>query len=106
MKIEITDKEIIVTWFGDTKVCVSDEVSEMIRNAPDCAFDMNRKRIIINLWYSSAFKRVEQPTPKPQRKTSTLDVLEGCARQFGSFVTDFEEDDDFYLGCDPYLPLY
>lgn len=107
MKIEITDKEIKVTWLGETRVCVFHELAERIRNAPVSPFDNARKRIIINFWDSGFFKRVDVQKPKQQRKVSTLDVLEGCARQVSKFSDyDFGEDIDDLLGADPYLPLY
>lgn len=108
MKIEVTDKEVRITWQGVTRICNCEELVEQFKEAKPREYDLNRKMLAVKFWDSSLFKTISKPEPKPQRRLSTLDILEACVRETNYRPHDpyIEEQIDDLLGADPYTPLY
>ena len=87
MKIEITDKEIRVTWLGETRVCNNEDIMTVVRNAPD---DVTRKKIILTFWDTFTFTG--------DSEESTTEAVIGVLRNVGrSSERGFDECLDDYL---------
>lgn len=87
MKIEITDKEIQVTWLGETRVCNNEDIITVVRNAPD---DVTRKKIILTFWDTFTFTG--------DSEESTTEAVMGVLRNVGrSSEQGFDECLDDYL---------
>lgn len=87
MKIEITDKEIRVTWLGETRVCNNEDIITVVRNAPD---DATRKKIILTFWNTFTFTG--------DSEESTTEAVVGVLRNVGrSSERGFDECLDDYL---------
>ena len=87
MKIEITDKEIRVTWLGETRVCNNEDIITVVRNAPD---DVTREKIILTFWDTFTFTG--------DSEESTTETVMGVLRNVGrSSERGFDECLDDYL---------
>lgn len=105
MEVIVSDKEVKIKIFGETLVSDYEYIVSMFKEAKD---DRERRQMAINHCGGSYFKVASEEEPKPSKKLSTMDVLEGCmhsARKC-SYNYDLEDEINNLLGADPYIPLY